>query len=460
MPTPTVEPPGLLPTANVRILRIEPSIRGVNLKQGEVVRLSVRVYGSQDIRDDDLCDHPQVSFAWNAQQLSSGSVFGAGALSESVTESQDRTRNGGPDDRHALYTAPGAPGRHVVTAALEPGTECLPKRDHESEQDALDHCTAVFEVTVLRPTTDARKPASARDPEGEIPTILTDSEGEQYEVFTPEGGGTFTGTASSLSAGPGVVPNGEIVGLRIAEGGSASNECKTYQRYNLGGSWYEISAVDSSNNSVSSYGLSDAVEVCVPLPDALRSNISDLAVVAINSDDSLTILSSSVRISPSGTKVCGSLSSVPATVAVGTTGSPAPLPTEVPEMEKELPDTGGAGLSSNQALVWLLIIGLTVVVSGYAILHAARRGTNKIRQAPEWMGEGRYAAKTPSTTQFNGLNARRQGRGRESNGGMPTAVDPRSRVQPVELSFVTQDGRSGPYSQTRRVVARTTSFAI
>ena len=59
------------------------------------------------------------------------------------------------------------------------------------------------------------------NPAGAIPTILTDPDGNQYEVFTPEGGGTFTGDDSSLSAGPGVVPNGEIVGLRISEGGSA-----------------------------------------------------------------------------------------------------------------------------------------------------------------------------------------------------------------------------------------------
>ena len=80
--------------------------------------------------------------------------------------------------------------------------------------------------------------AEPRNPAGAIPTILTDSDGNQYEVFTPEGGGTFTGDTSSLKAGPGVVPNGEIVGLRISDGGSASNEGKTYQRYSLGGNWY------------------------------------------------------------------------------------------------------------------------------------------------------------------------------------------------------------------------------
>ena len=40
--------------------------------------------------------------------------------------------------------------------------------------------------------------------------------------------------------------------------------------------------MDASNTSVSSYGLSSALETCIPLPDELRSNISQLAIVAIN----------------------------------------------------------------------------------------------------------------------------------------------------------------------------------
>ena len=186
--------------------------------------------------------------------------------------------------------------------------------------------------------------------------------------------GFRAGEISSLKAGSGVVPNGEIVGLRIAEGGSASNEGKTYQRYSLGGNWFEISAVDASNNSVSSYGLSDAVEACVPLPDELRSNISGLALVAINSDDSLTILASSVRISASGTNVCGSLSSVPAKLTVGTAGSPAALPTAVLETAdtSDLPDTGGAAPSSPMVVFWILIVGLASLVVGEAMRRARR----------------------------------------------------------------------------------------
>ena len=345
--------------AHDRINKLEPSVEEVSLSGGDSIRLSIIPYGRQNIVDDALIDG-KVGVTWSLEG-------GTGDFRES---DPGLDADNDANDREIIFTAPTNPGTYMVHATLK-----------TCGLNVSVDCRASFTVHVLRrasrPTETTPEP---RNPAGSIPMILTDSDGNQYEVFTPEGGGTFTGDNSSLKAGPGVVPNGEIVGLRIAEGGSASNDGKTYQRYSLGGSWYEISAVDASGNSVSSYVMNDAVEVCIPLPDALRSNISDLALVAINADDSLTILSGRVRISASaGTKVCGNLSSVPATVAVGTAGSPAPLPTEVPVMENELPDTGGAAPSSNRALVWLLIIGLAVVVSSYVILRAARRRTNHMR---------------------------------------------------------------------------------
>ncbi len=140
----------------------------------------------------------------------------------------------------------------------------------------------------------------------------------------------------------------------------------------------DISAVDASNNSVSSYGLSDAVEACILLPDELRSNISSLALVVINTDDSLTILSSIVRISSSGTNVCGSLSSVPAKLAVGTAGSPAALPTAVLETAdtSDLPDTGGAPPLSPMVVFWILIVGLASIVVGGAMRRSRRNSIN------------------------------------------------------------------------------------
>ena len=341
--------PKLLPTSDARILRIEPTISSVTVSPGDEVRLAVDIYGAQDILDNSLGDG--IAFDWGDGDAG-GDFDGEG--------------------RDVAFTAPERPGTFTVTVAA-PSESCRAPLTDEVR------CAATFEIKVRRSSAAVEPTPAPSNPAGAIPTILTDPDGNQYEVFTPEGGGTFTGDDSSLSAGPGVVPNGEIVGLRISEGGSASNAGKTYQRYSLGGNWYEISAVDASNTSVSSYGLSDAVEVCIPLPDALRSNISSLALVVINADDSLTILSSIVRISSSGTNVCGSLSSVPAKLAVGTSGSPAALPTAVPETdESDLPDTGGAA-PSNDGMIWALILGLAIVVFGYAVLRAARRRTNQMR---------------------------------------------------------------------------------
>ncbi len=346
----TTTTPLTINTALARISRIEATIGSVTVSGGDKIRLSVDIYGAQDIKANGLGD--DIGFLWGDGDAG-GTIAGNG--------------------REVTYSAPDQSGTYTVSVAT-PFSAC------RAPATAEIRCAATFDITVRRSSAAVEPKAEPRNPAGAIPTILTDSDGNQYEVFTPEGGGTFTGETSSLKADPGVVPNGEIVGLRISENGSASNEGKTYQRYSLGGNWYRISAVDTSNNSVSSYGLSDAVEVCVPLPDALRSNISDLALVVINADDSLTILSSIVRISSSGTNVCGSLSSVPASVAVGTSGSPVPLPTQVPDAvdASDLPDTGGTA-PSNDGMLWALILGLAIVVSGYAVLRAARRRTNQMR---------------------------------------------------------------------------------
>jgi hypothetical protein len=333
-------------TARARISRIEPTIRSVTVSAGDRIRIGVDVYGAQDIKSNGLGDG--IGFLWSDDDAG-GDIDG--------------------DGREVTYTAPERPGTYTLSVAV-PFSACRAPQTDEVR------CATQFEIVVRRASSaEAAKP-EPRNPAGEIPAILTDSDGNQYEVFTPERGGTFTGDTSNLTAGPGVVPNGEIVGLRIAEAGSALNEGKTYQRYTVGGSWYEVSAVDGSGVSVASYVLNDALEVCIPLPVELSSRISGLAIVAINSDDSLTILSSTVRISGADTNVCANVSSVPATIAVGSAGSPAPLPTAVPETEDETdpPDTGGAAPSSD-ALVWALMIGFVGVFAGLAVMRSRRRRT-------------------------------------------------------------------------------------
>ena len=323
-----------------KISRIEPSIRRVTVSAGDKVVLSVDVYGRQDIKDNTL----SASFKWTQD--------GAALVASG---------------REITYAAPDSPGSYEIKATLG-GGECRP-RDDEALDDA---CTATIVVQVRRSSTGPAPAEPPQNPPGEIPSILTDGDGNQYEVFTPEGGGTFTGEGYSLTAGSGAVPNGEYIGIRVSDEGPASNVGMTHQRYTLGGNMYMVSAVDASDASISSYVLNSPATVCLPLPAELRSNISDLAIVALNADGSLTVLSATVRLGSAGTSVCGSLSSLPASLAVGSAGAPAAIPTATPEPEAEAPDTGGAAPSSGMG-IWVLAMGSAVLFFGIGIFAALRR---------------------------------------------------------------------------------------
>ncbi len=323
------------------VSRIEPTIRSVTVSAGDEVTLSVDVYGLQNAKDNSLGSE----FEW--------SVDGTADADLGSTREID-------------YTAPSSPGTYTVTAMLG-GGQCQP----EEEEMRESACSASITVRVRRPSAPVDEDEDPVNPPGPIPTILTDSDGNQYEVFTPVDGGTFTGENYSISGGAGVIPNGEVIGIRMSDEGAASNVGMTHQRYTIGGNMYAISAVDSSEAPISSYVLSDAATVCVPLPAELRTNISDVALVVINSDDSLTILAGTVNVSPPAT-VCGSLSSLPAKVAVGAAGAPAPIPTPVPEPTPEPPATGGAAPASGGVL-WALVLGLAVATLGSILVMARRR---------------------------------------------------------------------------------------
>ncbi len=320
------------------IQRITASIPNLTLTVGKTVVLSIDVIGWQDIEDQRLSD--DAKFDW--------SVSG-GLLS------------GGTDGTSVSYTAPSDPGIYTVT--VSPRSECV---------GTGSDCTATFRITVRRPGEATGPDAQPRNPEGEIPTILTDSEGGQYEVFTPEEGGTFTGENFSVSAGMGIVPNGEIIGLRMAEDGSASNAGMSHHRYTLSGNQHRISVIDTEGAPISSYNLNGTVVVCIPVPEELRANISSLEMVNKNSNGTLTVLSSSLQIGES-LILCGNTSTLPATIAVGIPGTPPPLLEPEPEPAEMLPATGGAAPSSPFALAWALIVGITLIAVGTLCLRILDR---------------------------------------------------------------------------------------
>ena len=324
------------------ISRIEPGIRGITVSGGDKVTLSVNIYGLQDAKDNGIGG----TFTWDEN-------------GDEIDDESGRTLD---------YEASSSPGKYLITASLS-GADCQP----EVEADRGDACSAEFDVTVRRPSADGPEQDDPVNPPGTIPGILADSDGNQYEVFTPVEGGTFTGEGYSLTVDPGAVPNGEFLGIRMSDEGAASNVGMTHQRYTLGGNMYAISAVDSSQATISSYVLDDPAMACVPLPDALRSNISDLALVAINGDGSLTILAAQVRISSAGNMVCGALSNLPASVAVGSSGAPAAIPTPTPEPTAVPPPTGGTAPASSMVVLWSLLLGVAVFALGSVLVIARRR---------------------------------------------------------------------------------------
>ena len=353
-----------------KIIRIEPSITSVTVGSGDEVLLSVEVYGRQEIHDNGLADkHPddeRPAFAWSSD--------GTGEFSES--DIRPEWQNGIADDRVVRFTAPSHAGTFAVEASLDGALACLAASDDETAEDQLARCSARIEVTVVarlqRSTSSTTTPVN---PPGPIPETLTDSEGTAYAVFTPADGGSFLGDGYSLVAGPGAVADGEFIGLTMTLAGEASNVGKTWHRYTLGGSIYAIGVIDRAAQEVSNYVLSEPTTACVPLPPELRGNISDIVLVSTDGDGDLTVLSTRVRITPEGALVCGALSAVPASLAVGKAGSPPELPEPEAEPEEELPETGGTGIGVYM-IVSLLLTGTFGGIVGLMFAHQAR-GTRR-----------------------------------------------------------------------------------
>ena len=349
-----------------RILRIEPGIQNIVVSPGDRIRLDVNVYGRQGLLANDLADRAPVdgrpTFTWTSDR---GGSFAEPSLNAAW-------RNAQADDRQVSFTAPETPGTVEIKAALLASNECQPTLDDETSDDQIERCSATFNLTVRRlSAAEPQRPAPVNPP-GTIPETLTDPEGTAYAVFTPRDGGNFVGDGYSFSAGAGAVANGEFIGISMANTGDASNTGATHQRYTLMGATYDIKVVDSSSEPVSDIVLQEPATVCLPLPNALRSNIADIAITAIGGDDSLTILATSVKITPDGVIVCAGISALPATVAVGVLGAPPPPPVIEPEeTEQALPDTGGTAPGS-ATLILIMLLGMAATTCA---LIARRRIT-------------------------------------------------------------------------------------
>ena len=308
------------------MLRIEPSIKEVTIKPGRTVRLSIDLFGRQDVLDNSLAD--SVIIVWDDANAG-GIISGSGQRIE--------------------YTAPDRSGSYTLVARL----------GSEQCYGDFEGCTARFKIDVKRISSDVALPTVPVDPSGEIPTFLTDDNGLAYEVLTPSEGGHYAGEGFSLTAFSGSVQSGEFIGVSMRPGETASNVGQTHHRFTIAGDWHTIRAIDSGNQSLTDYRFNIPVEVCIPLPDQFGGRIDDVAVVAMNPDAaSFTVLSGQVRLRSDGApQICGNLSTLPTKIAAARSGAPDALPTpdRSPMVDEKLPETGGLPLSIwLVSLVWLL----------------------------------------------------------------------------------------------------------
>ena len=323
------EPTGL-------IKEITPSTRNLSVNPGDTVSLSINVIGLQDVRQQSLGS--DVTFNWSAT---------GGDLPPN--------KDGNTSVR---YKAPDNPGNYVVTVS--------------ATSNCRGTCTATIDIRVRRPGSTETVVGTPVNPPGEIPTVLADADGNQYGVFTPEEGGTFTGDQFWINATAGTVPNAEFIGVRMFENGSASNAGMSGHRYTLGGTKFSVAVIDSERNSVASYRLNATVEICIPVPMEMLSQITNVEMIATSDDGTeLTVLSSSVRVVPTLT-ICGNTSSLPVNVAAGIPGTP-PMPEPTPVLEPALPVTGGAAPTSTSAVVLGLLLGIALMAVGVLFLRILKR---------------------------------------------------------------------------------------
>ena len=339
-----------------RILRIEPAIESITIAVDDEVRLGVRVFGLQNERDDSLADavSPDViSFEWSSDS--------EGVFEESATNNV--RINGQADDRRALYVAVGDPGTYTVTAKLSED-ECV---------GTEEQCSANFIVRVIRPWIPTPTPSPVPcHTTGDMPPAISDSRGNQYAVFSRDNGGTFKNEDSEISLPPGSMSDCDYIGVRMDSGGQSQNRRPELYRFTLSGNMYSATAVDPSGSPITDYEFDLPAEVCVPLPENLTGSIAEISLLKLNNDDSMTDLSSKVKVTSNGNpRVCGMLLQLPADISAGKRGAPDPTRVPMPTATPEPPVTGGTAVPYSWA--WLIaILGAGIFVLGAATLTKRR----------------------------------------------------------------------------------------
>ena len=348
------------------ILRIEPGIGHVTLKTGDDALLWVDVYGRQDVLDNTLADRAPSDdrpvFTWTSS--------GGGSFEEADID--PAWRNSEPDDRQVLFRAPSSPGTLTVETQLRSDSDCVAQQSDETAEEAEARCTAVLIVRVTRKTIDDPtrpvQPTPPVDPYNPAPP-LEPVNPTPFDISNPEDGGTIFSEGASVEIDRGALSRGDFIWIRITPIGPASNEGKTWHRYTLYGTEYEVTVVDASGVAYPSFTFRKPVTICIPMYDDFRSDFPDVALIAIDDEGELTSLASIVRINNEGIHLCGAKSEFPTNVAAGGEGSPPPSEALV---EEEYPDTGGSA-PPQVIIIITMLLGITATIVGLTLWRRLRR---------------------------------------------------------------------------------------
>ena len=354
-----------------RINSIKPTIRTVTMQANTSIRLAVNVYGRQDDLTNTAADNQTFPFEgitttylWS--ERSGGGTFAAPNNTRSV-----------------LYTAPNSPGTFTINAEVQPHGICI---GHLNPDAVPNPCIATFTIQVTR-ATDAAPTPVPRNPDGLIPTSLTDSEGNAYAVLTPAEGGTFTAPDNNgikISAPPGAVPDNTIIAIRAHAAEPTVTASAT--RFTLANNRARISAIDANGNTLQDYQLNQPLQVCLPLPDQFRDRLDAVTIVKLPDDIAghvATLTSKTYNTPEDGLRLCAALSTLPATIAPARFGI---QPTATPESAPKIGDieTGGQAPPTTWLAVAILLAGTLialVVPIGVGIIAAdanLRRAQRKL----------------------------------------------------------------------------------
>ena len=363
-PTPSPNPPAASASVpDARILKIEPKVDELTLRPGDPIKLAIDVFGRSGVPDNNLAR--DVEIKWRIGNLSSdvsdgrhGSLLGANP-------------NGTPEGTSVIYIAPDTRGRYTVIATIRDTSVCLAATNGETQQQAVARCTASFEVTVLsRAGASTPQPDPPVNPAGEIPVVLSDIEGDQYLVFTPEEGGTAVSPSQhcSISLPSRAVADNEFIGISLM----TSNASSPDWRYAARGISCRVAVVDAATQAVSSYALREPAEICIPLPLEFYARITNVEMAVLQGESTVNLISSAIRITDRKRHVdlCGKLSQLPAhVVAVMHAGELLTEATITLHPTPLVPDTGPPNLPSTATLILLIALGCAILAAAVALVR-------------------------------------------------------------------------------------------